>query len=166
MLKLKRVKNCPDCKITIGAKTKTCKCGHRFEFKTQIKNAKKCPNCTQQLRPRAKECFKCQYQYPIKKKGYEEIMDWKKLKRGDVIYIRKGGQGPYYITDTDGSQPAGTKFIMGYRGQFKVLEVMKDGLRCYGAKEGGLCFVYMGKKFKCESTGIIKRKHKLWRKVG
>lgn len=159
-------KLCPDCDLELGAKVRTCPdCEHKFTFEKVILNGKNCPNCNTVLRKRAKECNKCQYLYPIKKKGYEEIVDWKQLKRGDSIHIRKGGLGPYYITETDGGYPSGTKFLMGYRGQFNVLEVMKDGIRCYGSKEGGLCFIYMGRKVKCESTGIIRRKHKLWRKA-
>lgn len=161
-----KIKTCPKCTKKQGAKTRTCKkCGYKFVFQKIVKNAKKCPNCFIDLRPRAKDCI-CGHKFPIKKKGYEEIPkgEWRKLKAGDIFYIRKSGLGPYFLTKTEGNYPVGTKFLMGYRGQFKVMGLEKNGLRCYSNKEA-CCFIYMGKTYECEKTGIIQRRHKLWKKI-
>lgn len=81
-----------------------------------------------------------------------------KFKKNEIFYIRKGGLGPYYITETK------QKILFGYRGQFKVLQIHKNGILAYSNKEA-CCFIYLGKTYECEKTGITKRRHKLWRKI-
>lgn len=149
------------CGLKLGQKVRTCpKCQHKFEFKKIIKNPKKCPNCFIDNRPRAIKCI-CGHKFisKNKKSKFEEIskLDWKKLKKDDIFYIRKGGMGPYYLTEDN------QKILFGYRGQFKVLQIKDNGIIAYSNKEA-CCFIYMGKQYKCENTGLIKRRHRLWKK--
>lgn len=149
------------CGKKVGAKTKICgSCKHKFEFIKKIINPKKCPQCTNELRPRAKECDKCKYQYPVKNKSkFEEITKWRLLKRGQQFSIRKGGRGPIYICDS------GNKILMGYRGQFKVIRLDKDGIISYSEKEGGFCFIYMGQRKRSKTiSNLLLRPHKLYKK--
>lgn len=155
--KIKKTKVCL-CGEVLGSKVRTCpKCSHKFIFKKHIKNAKKCPNCTEELRPRAKICNKCKYEYPRKSKRFEEIPDWKKLKKGDRFILRKGSRGPYY-------QNGETKILMAERGNFTVHQIKKDGIIAY-SQSSGFTYIHMGKTIFIEDTMIHRRSYKIFRKV-
>lgn len=125
---------------------------------TKIKRIKLCV-CQKEVGRKVRTCPHCGHKFEFKKLGkYEEIKNWKQLLPGDIFYINKGGLGPYYITQTE------EKILFGYRGKFKVLNLDKDGIISYSAKNA-CCFIYMGKKCQSEMTGIFKRKHKLWKRI-
>ena len=155
-----KTKKCK-CGTILGQKTKTCRmCGHKFEF-IRIKNPKRCPQCTTELRPRAKSCDKCQYVYPVKNtKKFEEITNWKSLKKGQTVLIKSNGKGPIYINESN------KKYLMGYRGKFTVMDVKENGIVAISAKEGGFCFIYMGKRQQSKKVeNLLLRPHKLLKKL-
>ena len=76
---------------------------------TKIKKTKKCI-CGVELGLKVRTCKKCGHKFVFKKKKFEEITEWKKLKRDQIFYIRKNGLGPYYQTTEEGKFPVGTKF--------------------------------------------------------
>ena len=152
-----KTKKCPKCSKELGQRTRTCACGHKFSFVKKIKNPKKCPQCFIDLKPRARKC-KCGYEYPKKnKKKFEEIVDWKKLKDGSIIYLKKTSRGPYYKGENG-------PILMAYRGKFIVKQIHKEGIVGYSSSTGW-AYIYMGKKKYIESTGIYRRPHRIYKKI-
>jgi len=150
------------CGHEVGQKTRTCpKCQNKFLFEKKIINGKNCPNCTNKLRKRAKECIKCGHVFPVKKlKHWEEITEWRKLKKGQAFFIRKGGKGPIYITDF------GEKILMGCRGRFTVHSIKEEGILALSEKQGGMFYIYMGERKPSKTVpNFINRAHKLMRKI-
>lgn len=123
---------------------------------TKIKRIKLCP-CGKEVGRKVRACKDCGHKFEFKKVGrYEEISDWKKLKEGSIIYLRKGSRGPYYMGEKG-------KILMGYRGKFTIKHVIDNGLEAYGGE--GFAFIYMGPTKFSEDTGIYSRRYRLYKKT-
>jgi len=116
---------------------------------------KLCEKCKCENHPRVKVC-KCGNKFifknkPKNKQKFKSI-NWLDLTPGDKIKV-KGG--PYWINFS------GKKLSMGYKGNYSVVALDKNGIMAYGiGKNSGFCHIWMGKKTKNESK-IIKIPHKI-----
>jgi hypothetical protein len=94
-----------------------------------------------------------------KQLAHKEI-DWKELKKNDVIKVISGG--PYWPAKNEESQP----IPLGYHGIFAVSRIDDEGIHAYPIKaktEGhGHCFIYLGPD-KVMKSGTIMRKHNIVR---
>lgn len=122
----------------------------------KIKRIKVCL-CGEEVGRKVRTCKKCGHTFEFKKVGrYEEIKDWKSLKDGSIIYLRKGSRGPYYMGEK-------SKILMGYRGKYVVKHIVDNGLEAYGGV--GFAFIYMGPTKYNEETGIYSRRYRLYKKT-
>lgn len=95
----------------------------------------------------------------------EQDINWKRLKKGDLIKII-AGTGPYIVIIKNGIEE---RVSMGYSGKFRVVSLDKYGIHAYPVKanESGHCFIYMGKKCKSKHNTIMNpHKIKLLTKKG
>ena len=125
---------------------------------------KECPDCGLSVGVRTKNCPDCGWKFRIIKRGPKpKQINWKELKRGDIIKCVQG-TGPYYVC-TRGSEESdiGDKIYMGCKGKYEVVRIVGNGLLCKGLgnKSCGLEFLYMGNKELSKSTGIFKEPHRL-----
>lgn len=158
--KIRKTKECPSCnKKGLGQKVRKCpKCAHQFVFERKIIGpSKRCPNCNTELKKRARICYKCRFEFlKVKKNGeYERIKNWRGLKEGSIIYLKKGSRGPYFPTEND-------KILMASRGKFVVGQVRDNGLTVYSRM--GMEFLYMGREYTCDVTGLVKRPYRIFKK--
>ena len=150
-----RTKICPGCQapfVKIKVKKKVNKSGRGY---------KKCPSCKEKMGVRTREC-ECGYKFVftpsfLKPKQGEEV-NWKELKKGDVIKVVQGS-GTIWPSDRIEIEDV----YFGYSGSFRVKEVIRDGILAYPVKasEGGICHIYCGPAKDCKSTGLYKRPHKI-----
>lgn len=128
------------------------------ETTTKIKRIKVCV-CQKEVGRKVRTCPHCGHKFEFKKFGkYEEIKNWQSLQSGDTVILKKGSRGPYYQNES------GEKIIMGYRGVFNVKYVQEDGIIAYSPTEGQ-AFIYMGPNNISASTGIYRRKYKLFKRT-
>lgn len=129
--------------------SKQCSCGHICGPRSFV-----CPACntsfsfkSEKTHAKAKRVEKV-----IKtKKGLAKV-DWKSLKKGDMILVKRG---PFWANSS-------TNYVsMGYSGRCKVFEVQEKGLVVFNEKEGGYGFIYMGESDFSEETGIYNEPHLL-----
>jgi len=121
---------------------------------------KECPDCGLSVGVRTKNCPDCGWKFRIIKRGPKpKQINWKELKRGDIIKCVQG-TGPYWLSPEDGE-----RFGFNFRGKYVVNFLDKDGIGAYPYKgnrtESGFCFIYMGKVKYNEKTGIHNRPHKV-----
>lgn len=115
-------KVCSKCNQESGVRTKICECGAVFPTKTKREKALK-PKC--------------------------EEVDWKELRKGDVVKVLVG-TGPYY-------ENSNGRTYMGLGGKYTVLSIEKEG---FFVDDGiGRAFCYMGET----KPGVvgIKEAHKV-----
>jgi ribosomal protein L40E len=132
-MKLKRgQKLCKKCNGINGARSHVCKhCNTEFTIGANAKN-----------KP-AK----------IKKtKKYEEIEDWRSLKRGDRVKV-VGRSGNYYVNND------GERQYLTDMGVYTVQEIDDLGLRVY---DGGYGYIYMGPEVASDTIpNMYRSPHKL-----
>lgn len=127
-----------------------------IKIKRLPKRIKKCPGCNNEVGRKVRTCD-CGHKFTFQKLSrFEEIKDWKNIKPGTTIILRKGSKGPYYIGEKG-------KIPMGYRGQFHIKNVETNGLVGY-SQTSGFAFIYMGPNEYIEDTGIYRRRYKLFKK--
>jgi hypothetical protein len=121
---------------------------------------KECPDCGLSVGVRTKNCPDCGRKFRIIKRGPKpKQVNWKELKKGDVIKCVQG-TGPYWINPEDGE-----KIGFNFRGKYNVSFIDGRGIGAYPHKgnrtESGFCYIYMGKPDCSRSTGIHQRPHKV-----
>jgi hypothetical protein len=132
-MKLKRgQKLCKNCNNTSGARAHVCKhCGHEFVANNKAVTCK------------------------VKKKKvkkFEEISNWKELKRGDRIKVI-GRSGNYYLGEN------GDKQYLTDAGVYTVQDIDLLGLHVYG---GGYGYIYMGPEKRSDAIpNMYRSPHKI-----
>jgi hypothetical protein len=126
------------------------------------RGVKYCSECETENGVRAYECKECDHPFKMKKsrRGIrrKEVLDFKTLKKGDVIRV-VGGSGDYY-EGRDGERQYFTD-----RGRYKVEGIDHQGIKAFG--DHGYTYLYMGET--CPSdlvSGVIKAPHKIQLLVG
>jgi hypothetical protein len=125
---------------------------------------KLCPGCNKINASRQRVCKHCDREFiskntPIK----NEILDWKKLERGDYIRIVQG-TGPYFLCTRDTDEcTTGERLCMGNKGVYKVVGLDRRGIRAVGAshKNGGFVYLYMGEPYCSKETGLYYEPYRL-----
>ena len=118
---------------------------------------KVCVNCNCINGVRAYNCKQCDHPFKMKKarRGPRKklVENFKELKRGDTIRV-VGGSGDYY-KDSEGN-----RHYFVERGKYKVYNIDKYGIQCYG--KHGYTYVYMGKRCRSKYSSISYRSpHKI-----
>ena len=135
--------------------------------KVKLKRGQKqCKSCSCINAARSCFCKGCNKAFiskntPIK----NEIKDWPSLEIG-VRFKVVQGTGSYFLCKRDTEEgKRGEKIYMGARGVYTVKEIKDNGIVACGQnrKNSGIHFIYMGKEFYSESTGITRKPHRLVR---
>jgi hypothetical protein len=127
---------------------------------------KLCKYCKSINAARQRICNSCKNEFnpkniPIK----NEVKDWQNLQPGDLIKVIVGS-GPYYISKKESENSRfGERIPMGEIGVYKVTRVVENGIYAFGMtnRNGGSTFIYMGKPYISDSTGLIYEPHRIKR---
>lgn len=132
------------------------------KIKSLGRGFKVCGGCYGNVGVRTRICPTCKFQFPKpqprvgfkRKKAKLERVNWRELKKGEVVRVYNNGGTILEGEETSHSIPR--------NGIYTVDKVLDNGFYGFLKKGGGRVFIFMGKETK-NKAGFINKPHKIRR---